>query len=261
MLNRGGSRPAGWAGLFAGLVAVFGATLDAGAIKTPPRPRRTIAVEVVADSSLRNNESWKVDIFCAMRDVSQALQELSGIRLTIKAYHYWTPRNIPVRTSGAPRPQTLGTILSVFNDHVRNAGRGGCELVVALVPEGPDGPVFPGIADYLMGTVMVKYLERKEGIKFVLLHEICHIFGAVDLKAGGSVMSLQNPGFRIDDFTKSIIEVNRQRSFRPGECPLTEEGILAAIGLYRDRQSHGLGETELDICLNKLQAMKPGEHR
>ncbi len=48
MLNGGGSRLAGWVAFFVGLAAVFEAALDEGAIKTPPRPRRIIAIEVAS---------------------------------------------------------------------------------------------------------------------------------------------------------------------------------------------------------------------
>jgi hypothetical protein len=256
MENKGGSLPTGLAIFFLGLWPVLGAIFAAGSVKPAPPPSRTVAVEVIADTSLRKNERWKVDIFCVVRDVSQVLEKVAGIKLTIKTYDYWTPGNILVETPISWHPTTLAKILSGFNSHIREVGRGSCEIIIGLVPEGPDGPVFPGIADYLTGTVMIKNLKCKGGIKYVLLHEICHLFGAIDLRVGNTVMSLQNPGFRIDDFTKAIIKVNRQRSFRPGDCPLSEEGILGAVGLYKDRQSLGLGEDELAICLGKLRTMR-----
>ena len=145
-----------------------------------------------------------------------------------------------------------------MNRHIWEEGRGGSEIVVGLVPEGPDGPVFLGIADYLKGTIVVKYLNFKGGIPYVLLHEICHIFGAVDLGTNGSVMSLRSGGFRIDGFTKAITQANRQRSFLDEEFPLSEDSIPEAINLYEGRQALGFEEEELAICLGKLKEARSG---
>lgn len=255
MENRRRSQAAGFAACFLGFFPIFEMVFAGGSVKPPPQPRRTIAVKIVADDTLRKNEVWKVDLFSALRDVSQVFQQVASIKLSIMAYEYWAAGDTSDEAPNLRNPKTLAGVLSAFKGHIKDDGRSGCDITIGLVPEGPDKTVNPGIADYLAGIVLVKYLEHKGGIKYVLLHEICHIFGAVDLKIGGSVMSLRNPGFGIDDFTKAIIRVNRQRSFRPGGCPLSIKGVQTAIGLYKNRQSLGLGEDELTICVGKLQAM------
>jgi hypothetical protein len=239
-------------------MAGIGVIVAGAFAKSPTPPPRTITVKVIADVSLRNNEIWKVDITSAMMDVSQTLQEDFKIKLKIKVYDYWAPGSFAIVDSRGGRrrqPKTLETVLIALNDHIRATGRGGYDVVIGLVPEGPDGPVNAGVADYLNGVVIIKYLNAVGGIKYVLLHEICHLFGAVDLEERGTVMSIRNPSFRIDRFTKAIMRVNRQRTFRPGECPLPEDRILEAIALYKERHVLGLGEDELAICLGKLQAM------
>ena len=128
-------------------------------------------------------------------------------------------------------------------------------ILVGLVPEGPDGPVSPGLADYPNGIIVLKYLEAKGGMPFVLLHEICHLFGAVDLEEPGSVMSLAGASFRIDRFTREIMAVNRDRSFRRGTCPLTPDRAAEALAVYGRREALHLGEPELRICLDELRAM------
>lgn len=256
MENRGKALPAGFA-VLAGLLAAFAAIAAASPARVPHAPRRTIAVMVLADSALRHNEIWKVDIFRAMTDVNQTLAGVSGVTLKIKRFDYWTPGLIIAGAAGSRCPKTVAEYLSLMNRRVRDEGRAGTEIVVGLVPEGPEGPVLPGIADYLGGSVVIKYLRSKAGIPYVLLHEICHIFGAVDLRTKGSVMSLRGPSFRIDDFTKAIIQTNRQRSFLDGEFPLSEELIPEAIDLYEDRRALGLGEEELAICLVKLGEARP----
>ncbi len=251
MENRGGSLPAGFA-VLAGLLAICGTIVAAESAKPALAPRRTIAVRILADPALRTNTIWKVDIFRAMRDVSQTLQEISGLALKIRAYDYWTPGPLAGEAGGGRSPRTVVEALSLMNRCIREEGRAGAEIIVGLVPEGPGGPVCPGIADYLNGTVVVTYPASKGGIPYVLLHEICHIFGAVDLRTTGSVMSLRNPSFKVDGFTKTIIRVNRLRSFLHGAFPLSEERVPQAIDLYKGRQALRLGEEELTVCLSKL---------
>jgi len=215
--------------------------------------RRIVSVRILADPSLGKNAVWKVDILRDLSDASLTLSETCRVSLKIKAYEYW-PAAAP-GPEGGETPTTAAGALALINRHLRSEGRGGAEIVIGLVAEGPDGPVIPGIADYLNGTVAVKYLKSKGGIPFVLLHELCHIFGAVDLKTKGSVMSLKNPRPRIDDFTKAILRANRLRSFGDG-FPLSAESVSEATKIYEGRRARGLGEEELDICLGELRKVR-----
>lgn len=257
MENRGGSFPVGLA-VVAGLLFTVGTAITAAPVDVPHPARRTIAVTVLADAALRKNGIWKVDIFRAMTDVNMELTDVSGIILKIKAFDYWTPNPISAGAVGSRGPKTIAEVLSLMNRHIQEEGRDGSEIVVGLIPEGPEGPVFLGIADYLMGTIVIKNLKSKGVTPYVLLHEICHLFGAVDLRTNGSVMSLRGGRFRIDGFTKEIIRANRQRSFLDEEFPLSEESIPEAITLYENRQALGFEEEELAICLGKLKEARPG---
>jgi hypothetical protein len=207
---------------------------------------RIVSVAVVADSGLRGNDSWKVDVRRMVGDTSLVLQAVAGVTLKIGAFGYWAREDV------LPGDVPLVDLLPGFLDHLSAAGRSECDIVLGLVPEGPDGPAVPGLADYVNGVILMKLLKARDGMRFVLLHEACHLFGAIDLRQRGSVMSLHDPSFEIDAFTRSIVRVNRDRSFRPGECPLPEGRIDDAIGLYKDRRSLDLGEDELEICLALL---------
>lgn len=259
MEHRGGFSPAVSAG-----ISVFLAALVTVAIAVPgsagvPAPRRNVAVRVLADSAMGHDEAWKVDIMRAVLDVNQTLTAIAGIALKIKAYDYWTPGFSEGGPEGSRSVKTVADYLVLMDRHIRSSGRGGCEIVIGLVPEGPAGPVFPGIADYLMGTVVIKHLKSRGGIPYVLLHEICHIFGAIDLSTSGSVMSLQDPTFRIDGFSRAIIRANRLRSFLDGVFPLSGDTVPEAIQLYEERRALGLGEEQLSICLGVLKAVRSGQ--
>ena len=240
------------------LFALAAAPADlAGAVPPTSRKVRTIPVAVVADPRLGTNEAWKVVITRIMMEVNPFLREAIGVRLRIKAYLYLDPVGDPAGGAGPVRPlaPSLRSWLPAFLEHASHRTDPIGEIVIGLVPVGEDGPVDPGIADYLNGVIVMKFLEAEGGMPYVLLHEICHVFGAVDLMEAGSVMSLRRPSFRIDAFTKSIMRVNRDRSFRRGECPLFAEKLAEAVALYGQRDSLGLGEGQLGICLDKLRSL------
>lgn len=211
-------------------------------------PLRTVTVKVVADASLRANEIWKVDIGRHLQDVNSTFRGALGVKFKIVSYEYW---------DAGSEGQPLAALLPGLRDLAGRSGpdRPDGEIVLGLVPEGPEGPVDPGIADYLEGIIIVKYLKKKGGICYVMLHELCHLFGAIDLRERGSVMSLERPTFRIDAFTRTIMRANRDRCFGHDKYPLSRERIAEAITLYSERQALGLGESELSICLHHLQAM------
>ena len=241
------------AGLFFALLAAQTATAAPGGGKRPGT-RRTVRVLVLADPALRKDEAWKVDIWRAVNEASLALEDVSGLSLRIKAFAYWEFSHQETTKTGDRRPAAALRALDSLNRHVKEAGRGPGELVIGLVPEGPEGAFMRGVADYLMGTVVIEYLRSRGGIKYVLLHEILHIFGAIDLGTPGSVMSRKDPGFRIDGFTKAIVRINQDRTFLAGEFPLAAGRIAQAIDLYGSRRSLDLGERELTVCLNALNA-------
>jgi hypothetical protein len=218
---------------------------------------RIVSVKVLADSALAKDETWKIDIFRAVRNASQTLEDIGGISLRIKSYDYWTPPSMEAPAGGNRCIKRVLRALASMNGYIAEVGRGESELVIGLVSEGPEGPVMPGVADYLMGTIVLKYLERRGGIPYVLLHEVLHIFGAIDLKTPGSVMSRRDPSFRIDSFTRAIVQANWKRSFLAGDFPLPEGHIAQALALYERRRALDLGEEELAICLHTLSEVKP----
>ncbi|MEN6560338.1 MAG: hypothetical protein ABFD52_06165 [Acidobacteriota bacterium] len=224
-----------------------------------------------------------------MSDANWYLLEAAGLKFKIEAYGGWQARPA-ARTSGesGSKPdvtaertavkagsayRSIYSFLHSFrrrlkaadggengagpgsNGARRAAGTGepgGYEIAIGLVARGPDGPAEPGLADYNYGIVLLRYEENPKGLTYVVLHELCHLFGAVDLRESGTVMSRERPGFRLDRFTQDIIRVNRDRTFRRAGGPLSDERILQALNLYRERRALGLDEDGLAVCIREL---------
>lgn len=227
------------------------------------RTVRTVPVAIVAAPGLGTNDTWKVELTRIIMDLNIHLRDAMDVRLKIVSYGNLNPGPSFSREAGAAHPPFPSSSprdwLPSFSDLPWPSAKSERGILIGLVPEGPDGPADPGIADYLNGIIVLKYLTAKDGMPFVLFHEICHLFGAVDLEEKGSLMSRTAPRFRPDAFTASIMRANRDRSFRRDVRPLSPEKIMEAVSLYADRQSLGLGEWQLGICLKKLRAMiEPG---
>jgi tetratricopeptide (TPR) repeat protein len=86
----------------------------------------------------------------------------------------------------------------------------------------------------------------------VAIHELGHIFGAVDLEENGSVMNPRNPGLEFDSFSDRIITLNRDRSFHTGSFPFPPDLTNEVIAAFRERALLGRGEPELHLFLAYL---------
>jgi hypothetical protein len=235
------------------MAASMGPTFPAG------RTVRTVTVAIVAAPGPVTNSAWKVELTRIIMDLNIHLREARDVRLKIVSYGHLKPASSLAQEAGAVGPpfppRSPRDWLPSFSGLTWPGTESERGILIGLVPEGPDGPANPGIADYLNGIIVLKNLTAKGGMPFVLFHEICHLFGAVDLEEKGSLMSRMAPRFRLDAFTVSIMRANRDRSFRRNDRPLSPEKTREAVSLYTDRQSLGLGEWELGICLEKLRAM------
>ncbi len=234
-----------------------------GPIFPAGRTVRTVTVAVVAVPGLETNDAWKVELTRIIMDLNIHLRAAMDVRLKIVSHGRLNPASNKAREAEAANPSFSPRSPRDWLPSFRGLRWPGAEsergILIGLMPEGPDGPADPGIADYLNGIIVLKYLTAKGGMPFVLFHEICHLFGAVDLEEKGSLMSRTAPLFRLDAFTESIMRANRDRSFSRDDRPLSPEKIHEAVSLYAGRQSLGLGEWELGICLEKLRAMiEPG---
>lgn len=213
---------------------------------------RVLTVKIAAPLAFKSSEIWKVEMHKMIRDASMRLKSWFGIAFKVTDVEYWNPG---VRS----RP-----LVDHLRDLVKKVPRGECHLVIGIVSSSiPEKPPF-GAADYLHAYVVIRDHPVKSGLANVLEHEICHIFGAIDLEENGSIMDVTHRGGRYDDFTTRIVTINRNRSFAAGQFPLPPDLIDKAIGLYWERlgrhgratDSRKVEARELQIVLNHLYQEK-----
>ena len=212
------------------------------------REARVLEVKIAATMEFKSTSMWRVEMHKMVRDVSRGFKSRFGIAFKVKEWEFW-------QTGGGCR-----SLPGQLRDLTGKVPRGRCDLVIGIVPSTiSEGPPF-GAADYLSAYVLIKDHPSKSGLTCILEHELCHIFGAIDLDEKGSIMSLDRRGGEYDDFTTKIIALNRHRSFTDGEFPLTPEVTEKVASFYKgrlDKQEQGRGtpsgeEKELKVVLSHL---------
>lgn len=222
----------------------------------PPSPRdiRVLDVKLAATLEFKSSKAWRVE-FCKMiRDINLGLKSRLGIAFRVKEIDFWT-----AQSHGLTLPEYL-------NDLTRKVPPGECHLVIGILPSWvSQGPPF-GAADYLHAYIVVKDHPSKSGLAGVLEHEICHIFGAIDLDEDGSIMGLGGRGSRYDAFTLGVMMLNRDRGFRSDAFPLPPTVMSEVIALYQERlgreenrgESRTIERAELRLVLSRLYREKSG---
>jgi hypothetical protein len=218
------------------------------AAASPPEVR-VLEVKIAAAMEFKMSKMWKVEMHKMVRDISCGFKSRFGIAFKVREIDFWERE---------PGPKSLPDHL---RDLVEKVPRGKCQLVVGIIPSAfSQGPPY-GIADYLHAYVLLRDHPSKSGLAGVLEHELCHIFGAVDLNENGSIMSLEYRGGRYDAFTMSVMTLNRDRSFRADEFPLPPDLMEEVTALYKERlgqdeeraDSSTGEEQELQIVLSHLR--------
>ena len=128
---------------------------------------------------------------------------------------------------------------------------GESDIVIGLVPPRFADDSSAGFAEYIGGFVLLE-MGNPWTMAPVILHELGHIFGAVDIQENGSVMDPTNPGFDFDAFSARVITLNRERSYRTGSFPFPLDQLEEVISAYRDRAALKRHEPALHLYLAYL---------
>jgi hypothetical protein len=156
---------------------------------------------------------------------------------------------------------TKWTLGELCDDLYAQVGRGESDIVIGFSGQiRSESKVF-GVASYDQGYVLVRKSLNSYISQMILTHELCHVFGAVDLEMESSLMNKDAPRLECDDFTKQIVQLHRNRRFRAGIFPLSPADQESAVSLYEKRKSLGRREAGLSLRLAALFLEKRDSER
>jgi tetratricopeptide (TPR) repeat protein len=213
---------------------------------------RTINIKIAPELTFKGQDNWKQDIDRILDECDRIFKEQFRIRLIVKEVEYWKLENgiCSIRDS-----------LCDLRKKVLPKKR---DVILGLVPDNTLLDKAYGISSDYHGYVLIKYLESKESMKFALLHELCHIFGAPDINEIGSIMDIKVPILNFDEFTTQIIRLNRNRSFKQDSFPLSWNQLDESISLLKQRSELNRNEpgvhTRLALLYLEKNDISSAEH-
>ncbi len=197
------------------------------------QPVRTVTLKVAVDEEYRKKGDWSTEVSRIVASTSKVFEKNFGIRFEIKNMGFWISKNSHI------------SMMVLLNDLQGSVPHKECDIVLGFTGQHNLNNDFNGVASYLNSYILLRDVEFISTKRNTLLHELCHIFGAIDLNEQGSVMSTTRPDLRFNKFTIDIIQLNRLRHFNPYIFPLPKERLDEALSLYKQRKS--LNRQELDV--------------
>lgn len=200
-----------------------------------PGAMRTVRLKIVVDEELRRRPAWSVEVRRWVNSCSPFFEENFGLRLQIQHLGLWSSDNIKY------------CLADLFADLSTKVERGDCDIVVGVTAQISGMSEPNGLASYLRGYAIIRRLPRSGLNKRAFIHELCHLFGAVDLEEKISIMNKTNNYLHCDRFTRRIVVAHKDRRFDGTSSWLDPEAREFAISLYEQRKE--LGRREVGICI------------
>jgi len=191
-------------------------------------PVHHVTVLALADEEFREAPDWREDIQRRIAFVSAQFERSFGIAFDLVATREWDSRD-------------QATSLSELADEAdREAPPEVADLVVAFTAQQLTNEDAVGLAGHLGERVIVLDLRRStwndDSKHFTLLHELCHIFGAVHAEAEDTVMrrSVGGPATLVlDDLNEHALAITRNRQFNDGIASLGKPALEKLLAIYR----------------------------
>lgn len=210
----------------------------------PGLPQRIVSIRFVVEEGYRFGGTWQFQTTRIVRNCAMGFRPRFGIDLRIRDYGNWGPVKGNV---------SLGVLLS---DLMAKIPRGDCDIVIGLLGPWRVHGEGCGISSYVEGYILLNGGTACGPLEHLLTHEICHLFGARDLREKGSVMGTEQPGTRFDDLTARIVFLNRDRAFDPRIFPLPVAAVDEMARLLQGRAAKRLGEDDVHVMLSHLCQLK-----
>lgn len=205
---------------------------------------RTVDVKIAVDEGYRSRQGWLSEIKSMLAHSSREFEKRFGIKFQIKNFEPWNP-------SGSHN--SMSKLLEDLRNNILKEER---EVVIGFTSQLQLKHDLLGLASYLNGYMLIRWSRSEYAIRTTLWHELCHLFGAIDLEEEDSIMSRRNPGEKFDKFTSQIILLNKYRSFNPNTFPLPAKEIDRAISLYSQRKMLNRRENSIHVLLAALYSEK-----
>jgi Tfp pilus assembly protein PilF len=204
---------------------------------------RTVNVQIVVDAEIPNLVQWNFKARGPLNGCARLFEKEFGLRLVFRDPVRWYPKVGP------------GSLVRALGDLKKRAPADGTDIVAGILS--PKRILSPGvgISDYTQNILLICDAPGQV-MEYALRHELCHLFGAIDLAEKGSLMSAVSPGLRIDDFTARAVRLHRDRTFERGRFPLAPGDLDAAVSLYLERSEGKAQEPQADIFLTLLYLEK-----
>jgi len=216
---------------------LLAAALPVHSHKVNPSVQRTVRVKIAVDEEFRRRPLQFLETRKLVAAASSFFQKNFGLAFQIQDLKYWSSDNSKATLSG------------LFQSLYEEMERGESDIVLGFTGQIRSESEVSGVASYRHGYALVKKMKYEYLTRVTVIHELCHLFGAVDLEQETSVMNKDEPRLECDEFTRQIVHLNKNRRFDPAVFPLPPEDMNSAVSLYLDRKRLYHGEAGVPLML------------
>lgn len=202
-----------------------------------PGGQRTVRVKVAIDEEFRQRPLQRLKAEKWVSTASGFFETNFGISFKISEFKSWTSDNSKTALPG---------LLQNLYDKI---GREGSDIVLGFTGQIYSGSEVSGVASYRYGYALVRRMKNEHLTMITVVHELCHLFGGVDLENESSIMNKDEPRLERDEFTSQIVRLHRGRNFDPSVFPLSAKDIGSAMDLYLERKNLHRREAGVPLML------------
>jgi Flp pilus assembly protein TadD len=209
---------------------IFWAGLGFAAAET-----RTVTVRILTDAAFRQDPAWQMKAESCFRAAASEVERIADLRFEVAGHVEW----------GTPS-ETLA-VETIARDLDNKFSKDRSDILLAVLGVERLGQTFYGYALFQEAIVVLTYPPSAPPPVRTLRHELGHLFGAVHVPLGDSVMNYFVPQFRFDDLNAKAVALGRDRSFNRVEPVFLHETRLMLSEVYG--QICRLVETQLEAGL------------
>jgi len=209
-----------------------------------PAPTRTIKLKIVIDENYRKRPARVFEIKRWVGNASRFFEKNFGLIMQVHQWEYWYSDN------------TKGSLDDLMVDFYSKVRRGDCDIVLGYTDQIPDRADLSGIASYHYGYILLRRKKSDYVSRAILIHELCHLFGAIDVTEGSSIMNTYEPRLVCDEFTARVIQLHKNRPFSSSLFPLSPEDMESAIIIYNQKRELEGSQAGISIMLAHIYIEK-----